>query len=585
MKLTWIVLMLCCGFVCAQRTLPTLVIQQQAERTEAGFRYWSLDSAVKVHRFSNLAELLSAQSPAFFKQYGGSGLALPSLRGTGSSHTQTYWNGLSINSPVLGQFDYSLLPASLGHQVSLYLGAAGLELGSGALGGAVNVSTKAVFDTTKNDLLGIVLGNWGLWGLQAQRLRSTQRKFAKVFAYFRQAKNNFPFYSTDKVWQRANAPFTQINLAIDKARNTRRGTVHSSLWLSSNNRQIQQPITTNESQQEQLQDWALRKMVFYQNRHFFKITAGYFYQYLNYQNQTAQIQNQLHIHSFRLNFDNKKRFSAKTFLKTQLQGQYDRARLEQWRISAYWALVRQASKIETSLSLRPEYVQNGSWAFMPAAGVLLHLSDNFTLLANASQTFRQLTINELLWGENLRPEKAQTAELGANLHMGTTKFELSAFRADVQDWVLWRPSVPVWRPQNIDRVLSRGIESRIMLGEATQPLSAQVIYTYTRATSQGRQIIFTPEHQLKIRLQITKKGWLFAPDFLWVSKRYIQSDQNAYLPDYVLLGALIQKKIAKKMLLELKVNNFNNFNYQIIPFYAMPTRNFEFSFIFQNFQQ
>jgi iron complex outermembrane receptor protein len=570
----------------AQDTLKTVYILEQAERVEAGFRYWSLDSAAKSYPFANLSELLAARSPAFIKQYGANGLSVPSLRGTGASHTQTYWNGLAINSPVLGQFDFSTMPATLGGQIDVLMGAAGLELGSGSFGGAINVGTKPVFDSLRQNLIGLMAGSWGLFGLNAQFLKTKNNKFRKVGLTFRRAKNDFPYLSTDKVSQNAQADFYQYNFFNDKAHRFKRGFLHRSIWISSTNRTIQQPITTNNAQREKVRDLSIRTSISYQTQTA-KWTAGYFYQSYDYQNQTAKVSEYIGIHSVRVSYDKKTRLSSQNSFKTQFQSLYDQSpTIGQWRISGYMGWQHQNQRFETSLALRPEFVQNGVWTLMPAAGMLYHFSTWLKLTANLSQTYRQLSLNELLLGQNLKNENAKSAEFGANLNFRKAKIDLSVFRTHVENWIVWRPSVPIWRPENVLSVICSGFEARLLTDKMkishASSIFAHLIYTYTRATSQGLQIIFTPEHQLKSRLEWHLSSWTFALDGIWVSKRYIQSNQQAYLPDYYVLGAWLQKKISKMFWLDLRINNANNFYYQIVPFYAMPPRNVEFSIILNN---
>ena len=49
-----------------------------------------------------LSELLSQNTPIFIKEYGRGAMATASFRGTAPSHTKVSWNGLDLNSPMLG---------------------------------------------------------------------------------------------------------------------------------------------------------------------------------------------------------------------------------------------------------------------------------------------------------------------------------------------------------------------------------------------------------------------------------------------------------------------------------------------------
>ncbi|TRZ74047.1 MAG: hypothetical protein D4R97_04540, partial [Bacteroidetes bacterium] len=69
-----------------------------------GFKKVRIDSTILVQYLSaDLSTILSQYSTVFVKSYGNGSLATPSFRGTSANHTQVEWNGISINSPMLGQ--------------------------------------------------------------------------------------------------------------------------------------------------------------------------------------------------------------------------------------------------------------------------------------------------------------------------------------------------------------------------------------------------------------------------------------------------------------------------------------------------
>ncbi len=567
-----------------QDTLPIVEIKDQKPSVEAGFRIWKLDSVRPAYRFGNLAEVLLGETPAFFKSYGSNSLALPSLRGTGASHTQVFWNGLAVNSPVLGQFDFSLAPALLGQSLELLMGSAALQWGSGALGGAISISTQPLYGNNRfSGQLGVMGGSWGLWGVHLLTVRNREKRFSRNYLQFRRAQNDFPYLDSDKSPRRADAEYIQLAYNMDRAFRICSKNLIFSLWGNALTRQIQQPITTGEGQNERLKDAAIRTSLSYGSIQQ-GMVVGYFYQSATYENRTAQIKDPLEIHSLRFCSHRISRISLRSSLKTNFQALYDRATLEQLRFSAFAAWQYNHNKLETSFSLRPEYVSNGKLVFMPALGVQFTPHPRLTLLSNFSHTYRQLSLNELYWGRGLKPENALSAEAGFNFLGGQFAAEATFFALRVQDWIVWRPSVPVWRPENTGLVFSRGAEFKLSFASkrsfpASVPaFGSQIVYCFTKATSKGKQVIFTPEHQLKARSQIKYKKWAVGGHLQWISRRYIQSDNSAYLPGYALLGASLSRKSAK-YLLECKINNLNNFNYQVIPFYAMPKRNFEVSLL------
>ncbi len=109
---------------------------------ETGVRQTRIDSAVlREHVALSMADVLTYNSAIFVKNYGRATLSTVSFRGTSPSHTQVTWNGMRINSPMLGMTDFSMIPAYLVDRAQLLHGASSIGETGGGLGGAVKLAT------------------------------------------------------------------------------------------------------------------------------------------------------------------------------------------------------------------------------------------------------------------------------------------------------------------------------------------------------------------------------------------------------------------------------------------------------------
>ena len=109
---------------------------------EIGQQKTRLDSAALCLTVSqSMADVLTYNSSIFVKQYGRGSLATVSFRGTAASHTQVTWNGMKINSPMLGMTDFSLIPSYFTDRATLLHGSSSLAVTGGGLGGAVMLET------------------------------------------------------------------------------------------------------------------------------------------------------------------------------------------------------------------------------------------------------------------------------------------------------------------------------------------------------------------------------------------------------------------------------------------------------------
>lgn len=112
---------------------------------DVGVEMTKLDTMVLHDNISlSMADILSKNTTVFVKSYGRATESLAEFRGTSPSHTQVTWNGMRINSPMLGTLDFSTIPAYFIDEANLYHGASSLNLLSGGLGGAVEMKTLPV---------------------------------------------------------------------------------------------------------------------------------------------------------------------------------------------------------------------------------------------------------------------------------------------------------------------------------------------------------------------------------------------------------------------------------------------------------
>ena len=89
---------------------------------------------------STIEDALMNTMRVYFKNYSYGGIASVDFRGTGAERTQVFWNGMPINSPTLGSFDFSLLPAFFINDAKVRFGAASLVDGGGGIGGSIQLN-------------------------------------------------------------------------------------------------------------------------------------------------------------------------------------------------------------------------------------------------------------------------------------------------------------------------------------------------------------------------------------------------------------------------------------------------------------
>ena len=111
---------------------------------EIGIQQTELDSLILKENIAlSMADVLTFNSSIFVKSYGRATLSTVAFRGTSPSHTQVTWNGMRINSPMLGMTDFSMIPSYFVDDASLLHGTSSVNETGGGLGGAVKLKTEA----------------------------------------------------------------------------------------------------------------------------------------------------------------------------------------------------------------------------------------------------------------------------------------------------------------------------------------------------------------------------------------------------------------------------------------------------------
>ena len=113
---------LSCMGTSAQRVTSLKKVDVTATRRlkDTGVQQTVLDSAALHDNISlSMADILTKHTTLFVKSYGRATESTAEFRGTSPSHTQVTWNGMHINSPMLGTVDFSTLPSFFNDKVQL----------------------------------------------------------------------------------------------------------------------------------------------------------------------------------------------------------------------------------------------------------------------------------------------------------------------------------------------------------------------------------------------------------------------------------------------------------------------------------
>ncbi|WP_040397992.1 TonB-dependent receptor [Cesiribacter andamanensis] len=584
----------------------------------AGLKHQKLDSlSLQLQRGQTLASLLQQRTPIYLREYGPGQLSTISFRGTGSSHTAVLWNGLNLNSPTLGQTDFSQLPVFALEGVQVQWGSSSALYGSDALGGTIQLQTRPQ--------------HWQQgWGLRARQEAGSfgarfsglagqwtrQRWQTDLRLYRQSADNDFPYTNTllrtRPREQNTHSAFWQEGVVAQlgfKPAAEREWGLQS--WWNRSWRQIQPPMGsimgTDEQQQEALRLNLQYKQVVKQGQ--WQAQLGWLSDELVY-NGAQFISRQLIAKSdWEQDLGPSWRLQAggQWSRRQATNANYEAAEI---RLESFALLRWQPHSRWTNTFTIRQVLADGAWApLAPSLGSEAGLFSFLTLKAAAGRHYRLPTLNDRFWPwfgkPELKAEQGWHAEggLATNalpLFGGKAKAEATRYWLLIDDWILWLPTVvpgpdgePLsgWGPRNIQQVYSRGWEGNLDWQHAGGwSLGTNAAYTRTENRlalhafdrTAGRQLPFTPYWKAGGWLRWHRKGWLAELNHTYVGRRFTTGEEDPFnsLPPFWLLDLSAGKQLQWRrhsVSLLLQARNVLDHQYQNYERRPMPGRHYNLS--------
>ncbi len=605
-----------------------VTIQGQQTSTNHSFTIVSIDSlALRRHESSNIGELLKESSNVFIKSYGQGGLATPSFRGTGASHTQVLWNGVALNSPMLGQTDFSMVPVFFTDQLTVYQSGSALGKGSSLPGGSILFENLPRWEVKHEANLSSSIGSFGYKGVFAG-VRTTRKHLhlsAKLF--MNEATNDFSFKNTalsktnPPNETRVDAGYSQKAALIELYNQLNsKNQLTLRTWLQQTHRQVPQPMIVLKRPGNEYQDQSfIRTMA---NWDYFgtsmqvNTTASWFYEDFFYRNIISEISshnftNSLQLQStahLKVKYLGKVSFSGRLdghFVNSSNYNEQKTQLIHSYNVHLYRDLNLFG---EFKLGFQAQILDGKRSPLLPSLGykVFVLKPKSLFITASIAGTYHSPSLNDLYWvpGGNpmLQPEKGFTSELGFGFDVKdkwfkTINLNVVGFYSRIHNLIIWLPDsvFTYWKPYNMKAVSNKGMEVRFSSEKVIGSLNCSAIanYTFTIArttdgisaddASIGKQLIYTPQHTLNTRIVVSRNQVAVFYLFEYVGKRFTSSDNTRYMPAYCLHHATLGyafKFLKIKTELQFQVNNILNSSYQSIAWQPMPGRNFRLSLKF-----
>ena len=508
-----------------ERPLKLSTVEVTAHRPlkEIGLTKSTVDSAALKEAVSlSMADILAYNTAIYVKNYGRATLSTVSFRGTSPSHTIVSWNGLPVNSPMLGMTDFSTIPSFFVDGASILHGASSVRISGGGLCGAVRLATgpldtdgwhatytQGIGSFHTFDEYGRVGWSDDHWSVSTRVVNSSSRN---DYSYTNHDRKENIYDSDhniiDSYYPRErnrHGAFRDTHLLQEIYYNTLRGSrAGLSVWLTDSRRELPMLSTdygSAKAYSNTQRDRAVRAAATWdlsRSDYHIGASAGYIHSSLHYDysrevttdNLVQMTRSRSRVNTFTLHAEGDRSFSrrlmlsasvdaAQHFVKSQdlsssivtsagvIQG-YDKGRAEV--SAAVSARYQPTERIGVSATVREEMCGSlvaapvpalfADWVILPAA--------DLTVRASATRTHKFPTLNDLYFmpggNPDLKNESGLSWDLGTSASLRHSEkmkstWSLTWFDSHISDWIQWLPTPKgFFSPRNVKKVHAYGLE-------------------------------------------------------------------------------------------------------------------------------
>lgn len=593
-----------------QLSIQEVTVQGKRPLKQVGIQRTVLDSLTLHDNIAqSMADILTQNATVFVKSYGRATQSTAEFRGTSPSHTQVTWNGMRINSPMLGTVDFSLIPAYFMDEAALYHGASSIALTGGGLGGAVELNTASTNEC-----------GWGLQYVGGIGSFDTYDNFLRVNygsrhwksstrIVYATAKNRYKYTNYDKKGhpeeRNKSGYFDDLHLLQDLSYRTDNGhRFNLSVWHTSSLRGL--PFLsvdyksdldfTNEQQINTTR--GVLSWDFAQEKAKWSAKAGYTYSDVAYDYTTKHTEtssdithsrsyNDTYFGQFNVDYSPTERWfftgnvsayenGVKSSDKSpfHIGDNYDKRRFELTAsLSARW---RATERLSLATCLRQE-AYGGDFISPIAAGFVdfvLYKPWNLMAKASIARNYRYPSMDDCYFqpggNPDLQPEHGFTYDGGIEWNVKRKRFtfggNVALFDSHITDWILWTPTAKgFWSPSNVKKVHSYGVEVTLNGNWQLSPdwrLLFDGSFAQTPSknmgervnsddASYGKQLCYVPKTSANLAIRTEWKSWAASYKWCHYSERFTTTSNEVNyitgrLKPYYMSNLSVEKRFTCK---------------------------------------
>ncbi|NGY38500.1 TonB-dependent receptor [Flavobacterium sp. XN-5] len=554
----------------------------------------NLNDSIISKNQSSLTSLLNYNTVIYFKENGLGMVSSPSFRGTTAQQTAVVWNGININSQLLGQTDFNTVSTRGYNSIAVKAGGGSVVYGSGAIGGTIHLNNDLKFKKTFKNTVEVYYGAFNsLSAIYA--ITAATNKWSTNASFTRNSSDN-DFKFIGKEGKNTNGEFynSSLSTAIGYKVNANNSIkFYSEIYDGERHFSLTSP----NSVKTKYQDYNTRNLLTWSSnigRSVSNFKLAYITEHYKY---FEDIENEGFtsggVKSFIAKHDFVYEFAPTISLNTILDynktdglgsgiGNSSRqvggvSVLLKQNLSKYW---------NYELSVRKEISDVYKSPVLFSAGSTFDFSKFYQLKFNISRNYRVPTFNDLYWegsgNLNLRPENSYQAEVENQFQYKDFRLTAAVYASKIDDMIRWLPTnAGNWSPVNTDKVSIYGAEALVGWNKSFNghafDFSSTYSYTVSLDDKNNKQLFYVPYHKLTASASYSYKRFNAYYQFLFTGEVFTTSDNDPkyILSDYNVSNLGLDYNFSKKDVIKIgfKVANLWNEKYESLPSRLMPGRN------------
>lgn len=576
-----------------------LVFGRFSPNLQTGYSFDQIPDSLFQNQFGTLQDVLRDEANFYFKENGRGMVSSVSLRGSTASQTAVYWNGVPINSSLNGQTDFNTLGTNSASSIEIRKGGGSVLLGSGAIGGAINLKDEIQFDAEDEISISAGIGQFDTYAANLKVEQSFERLFLKLASGYNQSENDYPFPGLDEknengAFKNFDLHFT-MGLKLDEKNEL-------SLFQSyvMNDRNLSGTLTTSSmAKLKNINNRFLLNWKSISDRYSFSTNLAYLredYLYYNdyrFDNHTENMgKNMIASTDFTYSLVRNIFFGA-GFDGLLSNAEGDNLEEENLNKGEFYILFGQQikSKFTYNVSFRKGFSNLYDIPFIYALDGRWKASENLSFRVNTGTNYRLPTFNDLFWNPggnpDLKPEDSFTSEIGATWSKDRFSFDIAGFYIKSKNLIQWVPrDNAFWTPENIKESQQIGAEFQLKYNFNYRSfyVNFESQYTFVRAKDidLNEDLIYVPRNKLNNLFSIRHRQFLLKYYLQFTDSVYITTSNTESLDDFWLSNLhFYYQVIQNRFTVGFQIENIFNQYYEAVAYRPMPGTNFNLNIKYQ----